>query len=244
MTPFLKSTLKYFTFFLLGIAVAAFVSFTAFSYFTIDQLSKAFSSSAPLIKNSLTTKPVDTANKLDIESEINPNLKEIILLGTQYMNELDLVDQLNRDMSPGSIQPLCNILCKPIGISRDRYFAERTPLLINYVRSTKEKAWEDPLFRIRVAEMTFLSELFPKSIRDILQEVSKTKEVLRSDLTKMNLALKLQWTLFKEMTNLLFRWERMKKQLHVLQHQRGLLGLCSKGISPKKITEDCNIASH
>lgn len=218
---FLKSLALHIAFFLLGIFAAAVLSFTALSYFTIDQLSKAFQETPP---------PVNAPYVWD--QPLNPNLKEVVLIGATYIKELDLFDQLQAEINKTTAPEMCSVLCNPIGLDSDALAEEKIQFLVNYYKYNKSTALKDPLFRLRMQEVGFLSQLFPPSFRSILKEI-------RAGSVGWSLVLQLQWALFKEMTTLLYRWETMKAQLQNIEKQRTLFQSCRKGTAPKKILQDC-----
>lgn len=230
---FLKSLFKYLGFFLLGVLFSAVAGFTALSYFAVDQLSQAFEPNAT---------PTVTENSLI--PPINPNLKEVILIGANYVEELDLFDQLNAEIAKKSKPEICSILCKPIGMDRERLSVERTSYLATYYKYTGIHALEDPLFRLRMEEIGFLAQLFPDSLRSILRQVVQTKKQIQAEPSKFGLALQLQWALFKEISSMFVRWEDMKAQTAQLNKYRELIHSCERGASPKKVLADCNIATH
>lgn len=218
---FLKSLITHLIFFLMGLVAAAILSFTALSYFTIDQLSKAFQEAPPpSISFSFWDQP------------LNPNLKEVILIGATYIKELDLFDQLQSEINWNSTPEICSVLCNPVGIDSGALADEKIQLLIGYYKQNKTAALKDPLFRLRMQEVAFLSQLFPTSFRVILKEV-RTKPI------EWTLALQLQWALFKEMTTFVYRWETLKSQLKLIEKHRSLFESCRHGTALKKVLDNC-----
>lgn len=218
---FIKSLISHLVFFTLGLFAAAVLSFTALSYFTIDQLSKAFQETpAPVTSPSVWDQP------------LNPNLKEVILIGATYIKELDLFDQLEAEINKTDSPEICSVLCNPIGLDSEALAAQKIQFLVNYYQQNKLAALKDPLFRLRMQEVAFLSQLFPPSFRIILKEV-------QSSPVKWSLVLQLQWALFKEMTTMVYRWETMKTQLKNMEKQRVLFQSCRTGSAPKKVLQDC-----
>ncbi len=218
---FLKSLTSHLAFFFLGLIAAAVLSFTALSYFTIDQLSKAFQE---------TPTPVTTPSVWN--QPLNPNLKEVVLIGATYIKELDLFDQLQAEINKTTVPEMCSVLCNPIGLDSEALAAEKIQFLVNYFKQNKIAALKDPLFRLRMQEIGFLSQLFPPSFRGILKEI-------QAGSGGWSLVLQLQWALFKEMTTMVYRWETMKAQLQNIEKQRNLFQSCRKGTAPKKILQDC-----
>lgn len=225
---FLKSLLKYLGFYVLGVTVSSLVVFTALSYFAVDQLSKAFDD-----------KPVDAKNAHLLDQPLNPNIKEIILIGRTYVDELDLFDSLYAQIKAKNPPALCEVLCKPISIDQEKLAQERTPYLLAYFKQNQTLALQDPLFRQRVEEIGFLSELFPSSLRSILREVAATRKAIHDRPSKISLAFKLQWHLLKEISGFYLRWGELKQKTTQLKKHRELLQSCALGSPAKKVLADC-----
>lgn len=222
---FLKSIFLHFIFTVLGFLAAAFLSFTALSYFTVDQLSKAFHED-----------PTNTEAPSIWDQPLNPNVKEIILIGTTYIKELDLFDQLQSEISQSSSPEMCSVLCNPVGMNPEALATEKVQLLARYYQQNKTAALKDPLFRLRMQEAGFLSQLFPASFRSVLKEIQEKP-------MEWTFVLKLQWTIFKEMITFVYRWESMKSQLKDMENHRSLFQSCRKGAVPKKNLQDCQSQS-
>lgn len=215
----IKSTFKYLGFFLLGAFFCTVVGLTGISYYTVEQLSKAV---AP-----------------DLEPSVNPNLKDLTRIGVTYVNELGQFDLLATEISKKPQPDLCKTLCNPTRMDRERLDNEKTFYLAHYYKQEGARALEDPLFRLKLEEIGFLSELFPASLRNVLAQIDHSTKKSQPEPNKLVLALKLEMAVLKEISAFSLRWDSLKQDTQKLKWVRELVRSCERGAPRNKVISEC-----
>ncbi|MEK2644331.1 hypothetical protein [Bdellovibrio sp. BCCA] len=239
---FAKSVLKYFGFFLLGVVVCAIVGLTGISYYAIDQLVKAQAPEAkpakkmPVAKASMLPSLEETAK--DPET-VNPNLKEVTRIGYNYTAEFAIFDRLAEDISKRSLPEICSTLCNPSNLDRERMRTERSAYLASYYKQEGTRALQDPVFRIKLEEIDFLSRLFPPSLRFVLKQIELAQKQGK-EVDKFGLAVHLEFAVLKEISSMSARFDSMKQDTEKLKVLRELVHSCERGTPRKKIFADCH----
>lgn len=241
----IKSLLKCFFFFLMGAFTCVVLGITAISYYSVEQLAKAISPestssaiAADMKKtNSHSLKPEVSENN---DTPVNPNLKELSLISLNYVDELNLFDNLIQEISKKTIPEMCSTLCNPMVIDKEKLREERSSYLANYYKQQGLKALEDPLFRLRLMETSFISNLFPLALRSFLNQVqNKVQNGQVKTFDKLILALQLQATVTKELASLYFQRNELIQTKEHLKFLRKLMYSCQKGSPRKKLISDC-----
>lgn len=241
----IKSLLKCFFFFLMGAFTCLALGTAAISYYSVEQLAKAMSPeptssaiSANIKKtNSRSLKPEVSENN---DFPVNPNLKDLTLISLNYVDELNLFDNLAQQISKKTIPEICSTLCNPTAIDKEKLREERSIYLANYYKQQGLKALEDPLFRLRLMETGFISNLFPVTLRSFLNQVhNKVQNGQVETFDKLILALQLQATVTKELASLYFQRNELIQNKEHLKFLRKLSYSCQKDIPRKKLISDC-----
>ncbi len=241
---FINSIFKYLGFFLLGAIFCTFIGITGASYYVIEQLTQAAAPEAADTKKSSPAK-MKTSPQYASESSrtphnlVNPNLKDLTKIGVNYVEELDLFDQLAAEISQRSVPDLCTTLCNPILIDPNRLSNERTSYLAFYYKQEGVRALEDPLFRLKLEEIGFLSELFPSSLRVVLAQIEKNAKTAEKSPHNLMLALQLELAILKEASSFGLRWDSMKQDTFKLKLVRNLVRSCQRGVPRNKVISEC-----
>ncbi|WP_374077831.1 hypothetical protein [Bdellovibrio bacteriovorus] len=239
---FVKSVLKYLGFFLLGVFVCAVVGLTGVSYYAIDQLVKA---TAPEGK-STKKMPVAKASVMpSLEDSVkdpeapNPNLKELTRIGYNYDAEFAIFDKLAEDVSKRSLPEICTTLCNPSYLDRERLSTERSAYLASYYKQEGTRALQDPVFRMKLEEIGFLSRLFPPSLRFVLKQIDLANRQ-NKEVDKFGLAVHLEFAVLKEISSITARMDSMKQDTEKLKLLREFMRSCEQGTPRKKVISECH----
>lgn len=235
--------LKYLGFFLLGIFSCLLLGFTVVSYYSIEQLAKAM---APEVKSPLKISAAKNSNPQNIEeskkgeSPINPNLKELTHISINYVDELNLLDALAQEISQKSPPEICSTLCNPTAMDHEKLREERSAYLVSYYKQQGVRALEDPLFRLRLKEIGFISNLFPVSFRSLLNQIQGATQTGDIDTSgKLNLAVKLQTAFANELVSFYFHRQELIQNKEQLKTLRDLIRSCQKGTSRNQVVLAC-----
>lgn len=238
---FVKSVLKYLGFFLLGVFVCAVVGLTGISYYAIDQLTKATAPEGkpakkmPVAKASMM--PSLDENTKDPEAP-NPNLKELTRIGYSYDAEFAIFDKLTEEVSQKSLPEICSTLCNPSYMDRERLSTERSAYLASYYKQEGTRALQDPVFRMKLEEIGFLSRLFPPSLRFVLKQIDLANKQ-KKEVDKFGLAVHLEFAVLKEISRMTAHLDSMKQDTEKLKLLREFARSCERGTPRKKIIADC-----
>jgi hypothetical protein len=178
-------------------------------------------------------------------SAINPNLKAVLQLGAQYAHDLEKVDTLRKQIESPSPGVLCKILCNISSFEPDQFKDERAAYLLKYFSQSNAIAKTDPIFQLRVAEMSLLGQLFPNQIRSFFIEVQNRSNQPESILEKIKLTLELERALLRSAAELALKRNDIKTELARLKLLRSLKKECNRSVSPRKIQIKCeDFAAH
>lgn len=217
--------------------MTALLGLAGLSYYAIDQLTKATQpeskpSNRNTIKAALEMPP-------DEKAKTNPNLRKLVDISFNYDREFSTFEELRTNLAKTKVPSLCDRICDPIHIDSERLRAERTEYLAQYYTLEGSRALQDPLFLLKLEEMDFLSNLFPRSVREILREIKQTDNLSQSESQKWALAAKTQWTVMQEIASFYSRKEQISQQANKIDLLRGLLRKCQKGTDRKEIILEC-----
>lgn len=219
---FMKTLLKifrYFGFFLLGVIVCALVGSTAISYWTIQELSHVAQETSA--------------------NSTQANLREVLHIGASYAKEFEIFDRLHAEVRQKNLPEICSTLCNPVNISRERLSTERSSYLASYFKQQGGQALKDPLFRLRLEEISFLSRRFPEPLRGLVLEITEPSKNPHSQSSTLAKALQLEWTLVKTAIDTSLEWELLRQDLARLGQLRDLQKSCAKGLPPSRILKEC-----
>lgn len=243
---FVKVLFKCFVFFILGVFVCILSGMMALSYYSVDQLSKALAPEAKqILKNS-----TGSINKIMIsqktersekEFSANPNLKDITQISIKYINELNLFDELAKELANKPTSNICSTLCNHTAMDLERLRDERSTYLMTYYKQQGVKTLDDPLFRLRLKETGLISTLFPPSLRSVLSKIqSRVQSGQLNTADKLNFAIMLQSTIIWEIASLYFQRNEFIQNAQELKLLRKLHQSCSNGSVRKENLSNCN----
>ena len=220
----LRSILKYLGFFLLGAFVSALIAVTCIAYYAIENVAIP-----------PTAKAVAPAKKW-----INPNLQEISEFGEVYRQEFNLFDQLESEIKKQELPKICKVVCNPSSLDSEKMKTDRSRYLLEFYKENGKRALLDPHFRLKLEEVSFLSDLYPPSLRQVFSAAHQLKDQEPDFLTKLALAVHLEMAAVKEGTSLGLRWEKLKIENDKIGRLRSIVQSCEKGTLPaKQATAEC-----
>ncbi|MGZ3768314.1 MAG: hypothetical protein ACXVCP_03565 [Bdellovibrio sp.] len=217
-------------FFLLGAAVTEFLVFTAVCYYSIHFLAEANRSSES--SKHLADQYISFAE--------NPNIKEMIKIGKLYTNELNIFDKLMQQIDLKQAPDICETLCNAVYLDKAHLSGERSSYLASYYNQSGTKSLTDPLFRLRLEEIGFISTLYPPALRELLNKIlekSQNGELVRSD--KLNLTFKLETALAKQIYYFYIHRHELFNKADEIKTLRHLQQSCQKGTPKTKIIPEC-----
>ena len=220
-----KKVPQYILIFLLGGVVGLFLALSGVTYF-------------------LTSAILDSR---DPQSELhsNANLQAVFSIGVQYAQELNKVRMIQDRLTTSSSNAICSQLCATTHIQEEKLQNEGSDYLLKFLNQSEAVAQKDPIFQIRVLELTLLEKIFPQSTRKVLLEMQDAIKSQPSTFSKLILSFKLQFSLISSGFQVLFLKNDLKNEIKRLQLLRKLRKECQKGVSPRKIRQECeNFAAH
>ena len=221
----LKKFLSYFGAFILGGFVALVLGFCGACYYAAGII-------------------LDSQSKAE-NLNVNPNIKEVVLLATQYAEELGQFDQIQQKLLPLSMDSICKNICSSSSWQMERYKNERVKYLAEYSKVNGSMALKDPAFVLRMEEMNLLAELFPFRLRNIFLEAQKSPLLADDPNIKFKLTLQLVPSLLLTCIDMAIHQKDFNKKLKHVNFLRNLNNECKKGTSPRKIQRECeNFATH
>lgn len=214
---FVKILLKIIATLLLAGVFTLFVSVTAASYYAVKTLTKI---------------PQDAP-------DVDHNLKELTRIGQNYILEIEQYEDISKDIEKQKkTPPLCATLCNGSSLDQERFLNERTNYLRNFYNTQKSQALQDPQFRIKLEEMTFISKVFPNSVRTFLTEA--LDEESAAEKNQWRLTFHLERLLFQEAANIKTNIAAFKNDSRKLDVLKGLAQSCHMGTTPKKVVlQEC-----
>lgn len=174
------------------------------------------------------------------EKEVDHNLKEVTRIGQKYILEISQFESLTHDLKKTKAPPLCSTLCNGSFLDQERFANERGTYLQSYYKNQKSAALQDPNFRIKLEELTFISKAFPKSVRTIMTDILERPEA--STTHPLMLALRLEGVMLSELAGVKSHWAQLQIDSHKLDVLKGLVNSCQTGqtgMTRKQILEEC-----
>lgn len=219
MLKFLKRLIKYFAFFCLGVVACFIAGFTVASNYAIEHITHLH-------------------DQKGTEDYINPNLIEISHIGNKYIEELDLFEKMSLKISTGSMPEFCPILCNSVYMDRERLKDEKTAYILEYFNSQGNRAFNDPLFRLKLKELNFVSQIFTVPLRSLFNDL-KTLGPINNFSDKFIVTVQFETVVAKELLSLYWQRHSLKKELEQIKLLRKLLHSCQQGYPVKKIVSEC-----
>lgn len=225
---------------------------TMFTYVGVEVLMRSSSPPGevplPITVASLNS-PLSFFDRLPLGS-LNYNLQEASRLINNGLQELQEFDRLRQEISANQtankvIPPICSVVCNSSFVDSVRFKDEKVSYLGQYFKSEKA-ALQDPLFRLRVQELSAMSDFLPADIRTLTQEIAQTPQDA-SFWKKLGFAIKLEALALRDLPLIQDKVGRLKSELSKSRQYRGWVSSCQKGLkSPSQIKKDCeeNFAAH
>ncbi|HWU43939.1 MAG TPA: hypothetical protein VN132_10895 [Bdellovibrio sp.] len=218
----LKVFLKMIAVILLAGACAGVILLSAFSFWTVSTLSKA------------------SQAKISKERNFDPNVQELARLSEAYIEELQSFTELSQELAKKKMPPFCSSLCKESSFELEKFSADRANYLKDFYHVHKAQALNDPQFRLKIEELSVLNKVFPKDLREWLDEIFDNSD---SD-KRLARAFHFEVLLVKNLFVLPKRWHELQKENQKLQVLRDLMKACqsendSDEKLDKKLIEEC-----
>ncbi len=210
----LKSLVKLLGVLILAVICFGFISTTALSYWTVT-----------------------TLRSISSEKEVDHNLKEVTRIGQKYIFELSQFEALSADIQKTKQPPLCSTLCNGSFLDQERFANERGTYLQNYYKAQKATALQDPSFRIKLEELTFISKAFPKSVRTIMTDALDHPE--NSQTHPWTLIFRLEGVMLSELAGVQAHWAQLKIDSRKLDILKDLVNSCQTGTPRKQVMKEC-----
>lgn len=240
----IKDLLFFLTIFIVSTFLCAVVAMTALSYYAVNELAKATApdpqskpgKKLPSVKASM----VPTTPDFSVQDAADPNLKSLVKIGSDYRTELTIFDQLFNQIAQKQYPEFCSVLCNPTSLDKERLKQERSPYLAEFYKEHGLRALEDPIFRMKLAEVDFISRLFPHSLRDILGDIQGLHDRSKESRSRLLLAIRLEAAVIAEMSALTLRLDSMKGEADKFRDIRALIQSCQKGtMTHKSVRNQC-----
>ncbi|MDG0816855.1 hypothetical protein [Bdellovibrio svalbardensis] len=209
----LKSLAKLLGVLLLAVLCFAFITTTAVSYWTVT-----------------------TLISISSDQDVDHNLKEVTRIGQKYILELRQFEGLLSDINKTKMPPICSTLCNGAFLDQERFSNERAAYLHSFFKNQKAAALQDPSFRIKVEELTFLSKAFPKSLRALITDILESPE---SKSHPWALTFRFEGVMLSELSGIKAHLMQLKVDSHKLDVFKDLMKSCQGGAPRKKLMEEC-----
>ena len=243
-----KGVLFFIGIFAVSLILCAAVGLTGLSYYAVNEMVKATGPESPkktsekihTVKAAIVSAPSEFADQDTDPAAGDPNLRSLVTIGSSYKAEFAVFDQMLAEIAKKKSPEFCHIICNPSYLDQERLKEERSHYLKAYYKEHGMRALEDPGFRMKLAEIHFLSGLFPHSFRELLSEIESLHGPNSSEQSRLSLAVKLEMSVLREMPSMSFKLQSMKAEADKLANIRGLVKSCQQGtLSPKAVRTQC-----
>lgn len=211
----LKVLLKIIAVIALAAVFSVLVSTTAVSYFAVTALTKI---------------PQE-------QPGVDHNLKELTRIGQTYIQELESFEQINQDLQKRKVPPICSTVCNGSSMDLEKFSNERQHYLHQFYQSQKAQALNDPQFRIKLEELSFIAKAFPKSVRTLLTESLESTEGKTPD--HLKLTLHFESVMLSELAGFKNHWAQLKADNEKLDALRTIVKSCRAGTAKKTLIQEC-----
>lgn len=219
---FLKAVLKYIGYSLLGVVVSTLVGATIISYLAVEHLADT-----------------KTPPPSQIPAEVpNHNLREVTRLTKTYIAEVEEYEKLMAQLSKQTVPEFCSTLCNPSGLDREMLREQRTHYLAKYYQQQGPSVLKDPLFRLKLEEMQFISKAFPESVRDLIEGITDSANE-KNRVQAFLEVLKFEATLVTEANRYRTTYQSLLLEDKKLKELRRIVNSCNSGSSLKTLREEC-----
>lgn len=250
---FLKFLLKFTGSFVLALGLCLFALTTTFTYWGVEVLMRSSSPPGdvplPIAVASLNS-PLSFFDRLPLGS-LNYNLQEAGRLVSNGIKELQEFDHLRTELKAhtGALNTgtpnICSVICNSSFVDSVRLKDEKVSYLQQYFKSEKI-ALQDPLFQLRIQELSAISDFLPADIRKLTQEIAQTPQDA-SLWKKLGFAIKLQALALKVLPQIEDKFSHLKSELTKSRQYRSWISSCHKGLkTPSQAKKACaaNFAAH
>lgn len=250
---FLRSSLKYFAFFVLGLVTCAFVGIGAVTYYAVDYLTQNPSASPvqkkpyPVAKASLAPElkapEASPANELIPESS-KENFRSAFNTSRSFMETSAQMSHLMQQLEKVSMPPLCPSLCDASAMDKEQLKTDRVAYLEKYLRSEGTRALQDPEFRLLMDDIGRIYHLIQPA-QKIMKKMDRLKARQErpegaSTTDKLLITAEIQGTLLSEFYGFANHVERLKAEDGKMKHIRDLRRACHKGKPVKQLISECD----
>ena len=250
---FLKFLLKFTGAFVLAMGLSLLAVTTMFTYWGVEVLMRSSSPPGevplPIAVASLNS-PLSFFDRLPLGS-LNYNLQEASRLISNGLKELQEFDRLQAEIQShiaarGALKPsMCSVVCNSSFIDSVRLKDEKVSYLGQYFKAEKI-ALQDPLFQLRIQELSAISQFLPAHMRDLTQEIAQTPQDA-SFWKKLGFAIRLEAVALKDLPQIRNKISQLKSELNKSRQYRGFVSSCHRGLkAPSRIKMECeaNFATH
>lgn len=162
------------------------------------------------------------------QTESEPNLSAVLKLTTSYLEDIRQYEVFLTTLGSDKWPSFCSVICNPSNFNRERYVAERTPYLVYYYHQQKKQAASDPVFRMKIAQLDFLRETIPTSLRGVMRDIL----LPQPHHSIASLSFRLDGAMMTFLPFAKSRYNTAKAKLEILDQVREVASSCGK--APKK----------
>lgn len=252
---FLRSALKYFAFFVLGLVTCAFVGVGAVTYYAVDYLTQNPSASPvqnkpyPVARASLAPELKTSDTPAAATSEIIPasskeNFRSAFNTSRSFMETSAQMSSLMQKLEKVSMPPLCPSLCDASAMDQEQLKTDRVAYLEKYLHSEGTRALQDPEFRLltddigRIYHLVQPAQKILKKIDRLKAQQEKPEGASATD--KLLITAEIQGTLLSEFYGFVNHVEQMKVEDGKMKLIRDLRRTCHKGMPVKQLISECD----
>ncbi|UXR65043.1 hypothetical protein EZJ49_02110 [Bdellovibrio bacteriovorus] len=250
---FLRSALKYFAFFVLGLVTCAFVGVGAVTYYAVDYLTQNPSAPPvqkkpyPIAKASLTPElktPAAPAPGDFIPESSKENFRSAFNTSRSFMKNSEQISHLIKQLEKAPLPPLCPSLCDTSAMDKEQLKTDRVVYLEQYLRSEGTRALQDPEFRLLMDNIGRIYHLIQPA-QKILKKIDRLKAQQEkpegaSTTDKLLITAEIQGTLLSEFYGFVNHVEQVKAEDSKMKLIRDLRRACHKGKPVKQLISECD----
>jgi hypothetical protein len=211
-----KTSLKYLALVIVGICIAVVVVTVGASYVVIKEL---------------------TQNQEPQHQD--PNLNDLLKIGHNYSSEFAVFENLLGNIVQKPVPEFCSVLCKPSSFNGERLKLERTDYLVDFYRQLGRRSLEDPVFRLKLEEMSSLARLFPRSLREVLAQIEQIRQNQPQAPSQWALSIEFAVVMTKQIFSIANRMDSFKEEVQSFKEVRDLIQRCEQGAPHKEVLAHC-----
>jgi hypothetical protein len=131
------------------------------------------------------------------------------------------------------------VLCKPSSFNGERLKLERTDYLVDFYRQLGRRSLEDPVFRLKLEEMSSLARLFPRSLREVLAQIEQIRQNQPQAPSQWALSIEFAVVMTKQIFSIANRMDSFKEEVQSFKEVRDLIQRCEQGAPHKEVLAHC-----